>query len=134
MIRNLAQLTFHTDSKSLWIFSLEKSLQLCGRAAVPAPPVVMQTAPIAQLPTARIAQTIGVAANALIADSARGVAQTVAVEVYPAITDRTRGISQAVSVKVHTVITNTAAGVSQCIGIDINAIVTNATRSVAEAI
>ena len=73
MIRNLTQLTFHIDSVSLWMFSLGKSLQLYGRAAVPTPPVVMQTAPIAQLPAARIAQTIGVAANALIADSARGI-------------------------------------------------------------
>ena len=95
------------------MFSLGKSLQLYGRAAVPTPPVVMQTAPIAQLPAARIAQTIGVAANALIADSARGIAQPVAIEVYPIVTDRTRGVPQVISVKVHAVIANTAAGVSQ---------------------
>ena len=88
-------------------------MQLYGRAAVPTPPVVMQTAPIAQLPAARIAQTIGVAANALIADSAGGVAQIVGVKVYPIVTDRTRGVSQVISVKVHAVIPNTAAGVSQ---------------------
>ena len=113
MIRNLTKLTFHTDSISLWIFSLEESLQLYGRAAVPTPPVVMQTAPIAQLPAARIAQTIGVAANPLIADSAGGVAQTVAIEVYPIVTHRTRGGPQVVSIKVHAVIANTATGVSQ---------------------
>ena len=95
------------------MFSLGKSLQLYGRAAVPTPPVVMQTAPIAQLPAARIAQTIGVAANPLIADSTRGVAQPVAVEVYPVVTHRTRGVSQVVSINVHAVIANTAAGVSQ---------------------
>ena len=89
MIRSLTQLTFHTGAISLWIFSLEKSLQLCGRAAVPAPPIVMQTAPIAQLPTARIAQTIGVAANVLIADSARSITQAIAVEVYPIVTHGT---------------------------------------------
>ena len=68
---------------------------------------------ITKLPAARIAQTIGVAANALIADSAGGVAQTVAVEVYPVVTHRTRGVAQIVSIKVHAVIANTAAGVSQ---------------------
>ena len=95
------------------MFSLGKSLQLYGRAAVPTPPVVMQTAPIAQLPAARIAQTIGVAAYALIADSARGIAQTIAVEVYPVVTHRTRGVSQVVSINVHAVIPNTATRVSQ---------------------
>ena len=95
------------------MFSLGKSLQLYGRTAVPTPPVVMQTAPIAQLPAARIAQTIGVAANALIADSAGGIAQTVAVEVYPVVTHRTRGVSQVVSINVHAVIANTATRVSQ---------------------
>ena len=95
------------------MFSLGKSLQLYGRAAVPTPPVVMQSAPIAQLPAARIAQTIGVAANALIADSARGIAQTVPVEIYPIVTHRTRGVAQVVSIKVHAVIPNTATGVSQ---------------------
>ena len=72
----------------------------------------MQTAPIAQLPTARVAQAIGVTANALIADSAQGIAQAIAVEVYPIVTDRTRGVAQAGSVEVHTVTTNTDAGVS----------------------